>query len=157
MRARTFLAALTLACAAALPACDGNSFDAGEYDVEGDWAGTVETPVGTPVTDTVRYTIALSLTQEETFIGGTGELRAESQTVPLEVDGDWDFPSVTFTLRGPGIVPIEFTGSWDRDTLPPIAPDTARRVVIASDSIIGTLSGSGITSARLAIARQPDP
>jgi hypothetical protein len=105
----------------------------------------------------VRYTIALSLTQDETDIGGTGELRAASQTVPLEVDGDWDFPSVTFTLRGPGIVPIQFTGAWDRDTLAPVPPETAGRVVTASDSIVGTLSGSGITSATLAIARQAEP
>ncbi len=155
MRARSIVAALALASATAFAACEGNSFDAGEFSVEGDWLGRVETPVGTPPNDTVRYEIALSLTQDETTIGGTGELRAESDTVPLQVEGDWDYPSVTLTIRGAGIIPLQFSGAWDTDTLPAVPPATLGQVVTRNDSIIGTLNGSGLANVRFAIARQP--
>lgn len=153
MRARVLIAAAS--AAALLAACEGESFDAGEFSVSGEWLGEGQALVGTaPNQTTVTWEIALDLEQTEEEINGTGELRSNGQMVPLQVRGDWSYPSVELDFGGGAVVPFTFQSRFDVDTLAPIPPDTARLIVNDPDSLVGTLSGSGFpTSTRFVFGR----
>lgn len=151
MRSRVLFAALG---AALLAACEAEQFSAGRFTVEGEWIGRAAVARTTPATaDSIRYEILLDLTQEETAIGGSGEIRVDGgETVAVDVVGDWAYPNVDIVIGGEGLVPVRFQGAFDTDSVITLSPpDTT--VVVQNDSIVGTLGGSGFNNIRFAIAR----
>ncbi len=135
-----------------LIAC-GEDFDAGEFDVSGEWAGRATVVTGT---DTASYDFALDLEQAEEDVSGSATVSAGGESVEMEVDGEWDFPTVSLTLSAPEYKELRFDGAFDVDTLV-FPPDTARVVETMPDSIFGLLAGSGFLGATLRIGRIASP
>ena|SRR5688500_12103259 len=110
-----------------LAACTRGPTDPGSFTLDGDWRG-----------ESGAYELLLALDQDdENDVSGTGELRTESGTVELTVHGDWAHPTFELLLTAEGFADARYAGSWAR-----------------SDSIAGTLSGSGFSSLQLSIKRQ---
>ena len=111
---------------ALLAACNRGPTDPGSFTLDGDWRG-----------ESGAYELLLALDQDaENDVSGTGELRNVSGTVELTVQGDWNHPGFELLLSAEGFADVRYTGSWAR-----------------SDSISGTLSGSGFASLPLSIKR----
>jgi hypothetical protein len=135
-----------------LVAC-GEDFDAGEFDVSGSWTGSAEVVTGT---DTARYDFTFDLEQAEEDVSGSATVTAGGESVEMDVDGDWDYPSVNLTLSAPEYKAVLFDAAFDVDTLV-FPPDTAQVVETMPDSLFGTLAGSGFLGATLKIGRVTAP
>jgi hypothetical protein len=128
---------------AALAAC-GEEFDAGQYDVTGRWTGTA-------LADSVQ--LELRLEQDEEDISGSGTLSAGGRTVPVEVRGDFAFPSVDLRLRGEGFAPVLLDGAFEDDTTRVSPTDTTRVIRASRLRIRGTLTGSALDGGTFRILR----
>lgn len=145
---------MALALLGVLIACNDNPFLPGSFAVDGRWTGSV---LAGSDDDTVRFHFDLDLTQDENDLSGTGEVRTGTATFPVEVEGTWEYPSVDLVLRSDTTAPLRFDGAFDVDTVPRPAPDSVSDVVTRSDTIAGTLSGSGLEGLRLEIGRAAEP
>ena len=141
------IAAAGLALTGALLACDDNPFIAGVFAVDGRWTGSALAGSGE---DTVRFHFDLTLEQDRNDVTGSGEVRTTTATFPVEVDGRWDYPSVDLVLRSESTAPLTFTATFDQDTLPTEPPTVTP---LQSDTLVGTLHGSGLEGLRLEIGR----
>ena|SRR6202008_1846067 len=138
MRTRAVLAALAVL---ALLACGDGPLDVGAFSVEGSWAGNAKFAVGSgPTADTARYFISLELEQNETDISGSGQVVTDAETLEVEVDGLWEYPSVSMVLDAPEFIGVSFDATF-----------------ATPDSLKGTLNGSGFNSVALTLIRQPQP
>jgi hypothetical protein len=155
---RLIAPAAALAAALLAAGCEGESFSAGAYPVDGEWRGQarVITVTGTPaVTDTTDFEVFLRLTQNENAIDGEGEIRTEDgDTAEIGVSGTYAFPSVDLVLGGDAVIPTLYDGQFDVDTLinTSVTPNDTQ-VVTRNDSIVGRLNGSGLSNVQLNIAR----
>ncbi|HEX5726700.1 MAG TPA: hypothetical protein VFX98_14590 [Longimicrobiaceae bacterium] len=122
-------APLAAALLALLAACGGDVVDPGDFSLTGEWSGT-----------SAPYTFALDLRQSGEDVEGTGTVSAPAGSLDVEVDGSWDHPAVELVLRAPGFQDLTFAGQFAR-----------------SDSIAGTLSGSGLDGRQLSLLRLPAP
>ena len=129
-----------------LAACEGEDFDAGQYDVTGRWTGSA-------VADSTRYELDLDLRQEAEDIRGSGTLRAGGETVDVEVDGEFAFPSVDLVLSAPGFVPAVFDAAFALDTIQPAQGTTAAVTRESRSRITGTLRESELRNTPLTIIR----
>jgi hypothetical protein len=141
-----------------LAACGGDGpLAPGPFSLEGRWVGR-----GFP------YELALDLRQDgENRVSGTGEVRGlrerlqldtleldplvvdtvrvdtlAADTVRFQVAGRWEFPSFRLRFFSPGAAEAEYAAGYptvDGRTLP--------------DSLAGTLTGSGFTSAAIPLGR----
>jgi len=131
------LAPLLLLCLA-LSACDssGSDIDATPTDLTGAWAGEV-------VSEGVAYAVTLDLTEENTFILGTGTVETPNFGVLTfdVIDGsDYLHPSVNLFLM------------FDRE--PPLGKISGN-VTSGRDEIRGTMEAPGVAGiVELALQRQ---
>jgi hypothetical protein len=134
MRKTATLAAL----AALLAACgDGGLVDPGAFTLTGSWSGT-----------TGPYTFVFDLQQSGGDVSGTGEVTVPANpdedvpagTLDLAVSGSWDEARVELELSAPGFQETVYAGQFVR-----------------SDSVAGTLNGSGFSNTALSITRLPEP
>ena len=139
MRVRTALPAV-FAAALAAAACGDDPLDVGTFSVDGTWAGSAKFAVsGTgPPADTARYTIVLDLDQAERDVSGEGEVRTAADTLAIDVDGRWDYPSVDLRFDAPEFSAVVFDAQF-----------------ATRDSLKGTLNGSGFNNVQLTLIRQP--
>jgi hypothetical protein len=136
MRTRAVLAALAVL---ALLACGDGPLDVGAFSVEGSWTGNARFAVGAgPTADTARYDFVLDLEQTEADISGSGQVVTDAETLEVEVDGVWEYPSVSLVLSAPEFIGVDFDATF-----------------ATPDSLKGTLSGSGFNSVALTLIRQP--
>src|SRR4051812_28916818 len=89
--------AIIAVLALALGACKG-PLDIGSFSVTGAWRGTTFVPVGT---DSVAYTFALDLRQDQSSVSGSGVVSTPLDSVETSVDGTWAYPSVKLQLSAP--------------------------------------------------------
>lgn len=150
MTRRTRIAAVAAASLAVIVACNDNPFLPGAFAVDGRWTGSALTGVGD---DTVRFHFDLTLTQVENDLGGSGEVRTATATFPVEIEGRWEYPSVDLVMRSDTTAPLSFDAAFDVDTIPRPAPDSVSDLITRSDTISGTLRGSGLEGVRLEIGR----
>lgn len=126
---------IVLAAVLAAAACR-NSLDVGNYALDGQWRG--RTYLRPPAeTDSVRYDFTFTLTQNQHDVGGSATVKAAGDSVRTSVDGRWDYPDVTLSLTASDYAPLTFQGRF-----------------ITSDSILGTLDGSGFAGRSFSIVRQ---
>lgn len=135
---KTVFVPLLLALAA--PACSDDPVYIPPADLEGEWTG--QTDLG-PTSGT--YVFDLRFTQDGQDVGGEGEIRVEVRdtardSVEVSVAGRYRNPELVFTLSREGFAPLDFNGRIFRS-------ETEDAVV--TDSVAGTLSGSGFTNRRL--------
>lgn len=119
-----------------LAACSGDDQLPVDDFVEGRWAGTTQEIVGAPV-----YRFDLAFEQDERDVTATGEISNGADTVDVEVDGRYDQPDLVFQASAEGYAPVIFTGRIFRGS------------GAETDSIAGTLSGSGLDGRRLKLMR----
>lgn len=127
---------IVLAAMLAAAACR-NSLDVGNYALDGQWRGRayIRPPAET---DSVRYDFTFALTQNQHDVGGSATVKAAGDSVRTSVNGRWDYPDVVLALTAADYAPVTFQGRF-----------------ITSDSIAGTLQGSGFEGHTLSIVRQP--
>ncbi|HEY0038572.1 MAG TPA: hypothetical protein VGB66_17875 [Longimicrobium sp.] len=126
------LAAVALAAACKEP------LDVGSFSVDGAWRGT--TYVKLSATDSIAYTFALDLDQDQSDVSGSGAISAGTSSVETSVDGTWAFPSVTLRLSSSEYADIQFNSTFARQ--------------VSRDSLVGPLIGSGFTGTTLTLVRQ---
>ncbi len=126
------LAAVALAAACKEP------LDVGSFSVDGAWRGT--TYVKLSATDSIAYTFALDLDQDQSDVSGSGVISAGTNSVETSVDGTWAFPSVTLRLSSSEYADIQFNSTFARQ--------------VSRDSLVGPLIGSGFTGTSLTLVRQ---
>ena len=126
------LAAVALAAACKEP------LDVGTFSVDGAWRGT--TYVKLSATDSIAYTFALDLDQDQSDVSGSGVISAAASSVETSVDGTWAFPSVTLRLSSSEYADIQFNSTFARQ--------------VSRDSLVGPLIGSGFTGTTLTLVRQ---
>jgi hypothetical protein len=126
------LAAVALAAACKEP------LDVGSFSVDGAWRGT--TYVKLSATDSIAYTFALDLDQDQSDVSGSGVISAAASSVETSVDGTWAFPSVTLRLSSSEYADIQFNSTFARQ--------------VSRDSLVGPLIGSGFTGTSLTLVRQ---
>jgi hypothetical protein len=145
MKLYTRLALGGAALLAALAACEDNPFVVGNYGVDGRWTGSA---LAGADPDTVRFYFDLSLDQNRGSLSGDGEIRAGTDTIPVDVDGTWTAGNGSVTVRltmgSSSVAPLSFSGGFDVDTVARVAPDTGRVVQLDRDTLVGTLTGSGM-------------
>lgn len=136
---------------ALLAACNDNPFLAGNFAVDGPWAGRATVVAGA---DTTRFEFRMELEQDRNDVTGTGVIQTAQGTFPVEIDGRWDYPSVDLTFRSQETAPLVFDAAFDVDTVPrtPSGVD----IVVRPDTLQGVLTGSGLTGVPLAIGRAED-
>lgn len=137
MRIRPPLAVLAIVAALAALACGDGPLDVGAFSVEGVWAGSAKFQVGAGP-DSARYEFTLELDQSERDVSGSGEVVTDAETLEVEVDGRWEFPSVSLVLSAPEFAGVGFDATF-----------------ATPDSLKGTLNGSGFNAVPLTIIRQP--
>ena len=131
------IAAAALAAAVFfLAACQEDPLDIGNRSLTGAWRGDAEIAIAL---DTARYAFVLDLEQDERDVSGTAEVTSGSETLTLEVDGEWVYPDVELRFSAPQYATLVFTG----------------RFGASPDSVGGTLTGSGFNSTPFFIRRQP--
>ena len=123
-------------CAIAAAACKG-PLDIGSFSVTGAWRGTTYVHVGA---DSIAYTFALDLEQDESNVSGSGVITSGTQSVETSVDGTWAFPNVTLRLSSPTYADIRFNSTFARE--------------VSRDSLVGPLIGSGFDDTNLTLVRQ---
>ena len=124
------------ALAFTLAACKG-PLDIGSFSVTGQWRGTTFVPVGT---DSVAYTFALDLNQDQSSVTGSGVISTSLDSVETSIDGLWAYPRVTLRLSAPEYSDIRFDGAFARQ--------------VSRDSLVGPLTGSGFSGRQLTLVRQ---
>ena len=134
MKTKEIIIAALAALAAA--ACKG-PLDVGSFPVTGAWRGTTYVHVGA---DSIAYTFALDLEQDQENVTGSGTISSGAQSVETDVDGTWAFPSVTLRLSSPEYADIRFNSTFARQ--------------VSRDSLVGPLIGSGFTDTNLTLVRQ---
>ena len=117
----------------------GGTLELGSYDTTGVWRGTAKVNSGA---DTLRYDFTFDLDQSGRGIGGTAKVVAHNDTIPGDsvssgVNGRWDYPAVTLDLAAPGFDVVRFNAQF-----------------ATSDTLRGTLAGSGLSGRTLKIVRQ---
>jgi hypothetical protein len=112
-------------------------FDVGSFSVTGAWRGTTWVHFGV---DSVAYTFALDLEQDQSRVTGSGVISAATDSVPASVDGTWDYPTVTLHISSPEYADIRFDSKFVRE--------------VSRDSLAGPLTGSGFTGTELTLVRQ---
>jgi hypothetical protein len=142
---------------ALLAACGEGPLEPGPFTLTGSWEGR-----------DFPYELALQLEQDdENNVTGTGELRSlrqvletdtisldpfrtdtvridttVAQRVPVQVEGDWDYPDFVLTLRSQEFADVEYSARYGRTS---------------PDSVTGTLRGSGFQNASVPIIRRAAP
>jgi hypothetical protein len=134
MKTKGIIIAALAALAAA--ACK-EPLDVGSFPVTGAWRGTTYVHVGA---DSIAYTFALDLEQDQSNVSGSGVITSGTQSVETDVDGTWAFPSVTLRLSSPEYADIRFNSTFARQ--------------VSRDSLVGPLIGSGFTDTNLILVRQ---
>jgi hypothetical protein len=115
--------AAVLLAALVLAACGRDVINPGAFTTTGTW-----------IAEAAEYEWELRLTQDRAVIRGTGELRVDADTLPLDVEGEWRYgpqggpPRVDLVMRSAGFADASFAGTF-----------TAR------DTLRGTVTGSGFT------------
>lgn len=133
---------LPLLLALALPACGDDPVSTPPTDLAGPWTG--QATLG-PASGT--YVFDLRFTQDGQEIGGEGQVRVvvgdtARDSVEVSVAGRYRNPELAFTLSREGFAPLDFNGRIFRGETED--PDS-----MVTDSVAGTLSGSGFTNRRL--------
>jgi len=150
---------LCLAAAAAfllMAACEDNPFIVGSFGVQGGWAGFARAAVSEA--DSLRFDFELELSQDRENISGSATVSTPTAEFPLDVRGTWSGSSssridVTLVMTSPETAPLTFNGQFQVDTIPREAPETGNRLVTDPDTLVGTLSGSGLNGVRLLLGR----
>ena len=125
----------------AVAACGGDVLDVGSFAVDGRWEGTVKRAVTTSAgTDTARYTFVLDLEQSGRNVSGSGVVQTPAETLQVDVEGRWDYPSVDLRLSADEFAPVFFDGSF-----------------ATPDSLKGPLTGSGLDGLSLNLLRDRTP
>lgn len=124
------------ALALTLVACK-EPLDIGSFSVDGAWRGTTYVRVGA---DSVAYTFALDLDQNEASVSGSGVISTALDSVETSVAGTWAYPAVTLRLTAPEYADIQFNGAFARQ--------------VSRDSLVGPLTGSGFSGHTLTLVRQ---
>lgn len=142
---------------AVLAACGEGPLEPGPFTLQGSWVGR-----------DFPYELSLQLQQDnDNNVTGTGELRSLTEVldtdttgtdpvvvdtvridtvvaerVPVDVEGEWDYPDFVLRLRAEDYADVQYRGSFGRTS---------------PDSVRGTLQGSGFSSESVPIIRQAAP
>lgn len=114
-----------------LAGCGGGdgSTEPDEPEVEGQWNGPINTSVGSG-------SLALTLTESDGTVSGTGTLSVTGDALALTVTGTYAPPNVSLQMTSPGFEPLNLSGD------------------VTEDEIDGTLNGSGFVSIAVTLTRQ---
>ena len=157
MKLSTRLAAAAAALVLTIAACEDNPFITGAFAVDGTWRGSL---LAGSAADTSRIAFDLELTQDRDRLSGSGSVATAADTFPVEVAGTWagagNSASVTLVLSSAEVAPLNFSGTFDVDTVSLPAPDTTRVVRADPDTLVGTLTGSALTGYKLTLGRVRD-
>jgi hypothetical protein len=111
--------------------CGGGdgSTEPDEPQVEGQWNGPINTDVGSG-------SLALTLTETDGTVSGTGTLSVTGDALALTVTGTYAPPNVSLQMTSEGFEPLNLSGEVDEE------------------EIDGTLNGSGFVNIAVTLTRQ---
>jgi hypothetical protein len=114
-----------------LAGCGGGdgSTEPDEPQVEGQWNGPINTDVGSG-------SLALTLTEGDGTVSGTGTLSVTGDALALTVTGTYVPPNVSLQMTSQGFEPMNLSGE------------------VAEEEIDGTLNGSGFVNIAVTLTRQ---
>jgi hypothetical protein len=121
---------LSALVALAAAACGGdNSNEPAFPEVEGTWAGPINTGSGSG-------NVTLTLTETNGSVSGTGNFTVPGDAFSLTVTGNYAPPNVSLQASNPQYEPMNFQGT------------------VGEQTFVGTLNGSGFVNISVTLTRQ---
>lgn len=156
MRIKHYLGMGGAAFLLAVAACEDNPFIVGRFGVAGGWAGATRVSAG--AADSIQFNFELELEQDREDISGSATVTTTTAEFPLAVRGTWaatSSPQVNLTLvmSSESTDPLRFDAQFDVDSIPRQSPLTGVDVVTDTDTLVGTLHGSGLEGVKLRLGR----
>ena len=108
---------------------DDSSTEPEDPEVEGQWNGPINTDVGSG-------SLALTLTETDGTVSGTGTLSVTGDALALTVTGTYAPPNVSLQMTSQGFEPMNLSGE------------------VTDEEINGTLNGSGFVNIAVTLTRQ---
>ena len=111
--------------------CGGgdSSTEPDDPEVEGQWNGPINTDGGSG-------SLALTLTETDGTVSGTGTLSVTGDALALTVTGTYAAPNVSLQMTSQGFEPMNLSGE------------------VTDEEIDGTLNGSGFVNIAVTLTRQ---